>query len=56
MKDKDFLAEAKTLSLEVEPVSGAEVDKLIAELYRASPDVVARAKAVIAGTAAVSAK
>ena len=51
MIDKDFVAEAKTLSLEVEPVSGAEVDKLIAELYRASPDVVARAKAVIAGSA-----
>lgn len=52
MKDPDFLAEAKTLSLEVDPVSGAEVDKLIGELYRASPEVVARAKAVIAGNAA----
>ena len=55
MKDPEFLAEAKTLSLEVEPVTGAEVDKLIAELYRASPDVVARAKAVIAGTAGATA-
>ena len=35
-----------------DPVSGAEVDKLIGELYRASPEVVARAKAVIAGNAA----
>ncbi len=51
MTDKDFVAEAKTLSLDVDPLSGAEVDKLIAELYRASPDVVARAKAVIAGVA-----
>jgi tripartite-type tricarboxylate transporter receptor subunit TctC len=54
MKDPEFLAEAKTLSLEVEPVSGAEVDRLIAELYRSSPDVVARAKAVIAGSAGVA--
>jgi tripartite-type tricarboxylate transporter receptor subunit TctC len=54
MKDPEFLAEAKTLSLEVEPVSGAEVDRLIADLYRSSPDVVARAKAVIAGTAGVA--
>lgn len=56
MKDPEFVAEAKTLSLDVDPVSGAEVDKLIAELYRASPDVVARAKAVIAGAAAAPAK
>jgi hypothetical protein len=50
------VAEAKTLSLDVEPVTGAKVDKLIAELYRSSPDVVARAKAVIAGSAVASAK
>jgi tripartite-type tricarboxylate transporter receptor subunit TctC len=54
MKDPEFVAEAKTLSLEVEPVSGVEVDRLIAELYRSSPDVVARAKAVIAGSAPVA--
>ena len=54
MKDPEFLAEAKTLSLEVEPVGGAEIDRLIAELYRSSPDVVARAKAVIAGSAGVA--
>jgi tripartite-type tricarboxylate transporter receptor subunit TctC len=56
MTDKEFVAEAKALSLDVEPVTGAEIDKLIAELYRASPDVVARAKAVIAGTPVAPAK
>ena len=48
MKDPEFLAEAKTLSLEVDPVSGVQMEKLIQELYRASPDVVARAKAIMA--------
>lgn len=56
MKDPAFLAEAKQLSLEVDPVSGEEVDKLVHELYRSAPDVVARAKAVIAGQATTAAK
>ena len=32
MRDKDFLAEAQQLDLEVRPVSGAEVDTLVANL------------------------
>jgi hypothetical protein len=32
MKDKDFLAEAQQLDLEVRPVSGAEIDALVANL------------------------
>jgi tripartite-type tricarboxylate transporter receptor subunit TctC len=51
MNDPAFLAEAKSLSLEVDPISGVEVTKLIQELYRSSPEVVAKAKAVIAGAA-----
>jgi tripartite-type tricarboxylate transporter receptor subunit TctC len=49
MKDAEFLAEAKQLSLEIDPVSGADMEKLIAELYRVSPAVVERAKAMMTG-------
>ena len=40
MKDPQFLAEAKRLELEVRPVSGGDVEKLIKELYATPPDVV----------------
>jgi len=48
MKDPAFLAEAKQRSLEVNPVSGAEIDALIGDLYRSPPDVVAEVRASIA--------
>lgn len=54
MKDKDFLAEADKLKLEIEPVSGAEVQKLIEDLYKSSPEVLARAKEVMAAGPAAS--
>jgi tripartite-type tricarboxylate transporter receptor subunit TctC len=40
MKDPQFLAETQRLNLEVRPVSGADVQKLIRELYATPPDVV----------------
>ena len=40
MKDPQFLAEAKRLDLEVRPVGGAEVEKLIKEIYATPPDIV----------------
>jgi tripartite-type tricarboxylate transporter receptor subunit TctC len=40
MKDPEFLAEAKRLALEVRPVSGAEVEQLIKDIYASPPDVV----------------
>jgi len=40
MKDPAFLEEAKKTDLEVRPVSGEEVQKLVAELYQSSPEVV----------------
>jgi len=48
MKDREFLAEAKSRLLEVNPMSGAEIDKLVSELYQTPPDVIAATKAVIA--------
>jgi tripartite-type tricarboxylate transporter receptor subunit TctC len=47
LKDPAFLAEAKKLRLDVNPVSGAEVDKLIAELYRTPKDVVEETRKAI---------
>ena len=44
MKDPDFLAEAQTRGLEINPVSGHDIDKLLAELYRTPKDVVAEAR------------
>jgi tripartite-type tricarboxylate transporter receptor subunit TctC len=40
MKDPEFVAEAKRLSLDVEPVSGAEVEALIREVYASPPEAV----------------
>jgi tripartite-type tricarboxylate transporter receptor subunit TctC len=48
LKDAAFLAEADKLKLEVNPVSGVEVDKLIAELYRTPKDIVEEARKAIA--------
>ena len=49
MNDPEFLSEAKTRGQEVNPVNGAELDKLLAELYGTPADVVAETKAAIGG-------
>jgi tripartite-type tricarboxylate transporter receptor subunit TctC len=43
MKDPDFVKEATRLALEVRPVSGAEVQRLIEEIYASPPEVIKRA-------------
>ena len=48
MADADFLAEARQRGLEVNPVTGADIDKLIDELYQTPADVVAEVRAIIA--------
>jgi tripartite-type tricarboxylate transporter receptor subunit TctC len=40
MKDKAFLDEAQKTDLEVQPVSGADVQALVADVYKSSPEVV----------------
>jgi tripartite-type tricarboxylate transporter receptor subunit TctC len=47
LKDPGFLAEADKLKLEVNPVSGEAVAKLIAELYATPKDIVEEAKVAI---------
>ena len=44
MQDKDFIADAAKQKIEVEPVGGEELQRLIVELYATSPDMVAEAK------------
>ena len=41
MKDPEYLEEAKQRRLDVNPMSGAAIEKLIAELYATPPDVIA---------------
>ena len=46
VKDPQFLADADKQRLIVTPMTGAEVEKYIAGLYKTPPDVVAAAKAI----------
>ena len=43
MRDRDFLAEAEQAQLEITPVDGANLQKLVAELYATPPAVVKKA-------------
>jgi tripartite-type tricarboxylate transporter receptor subunit TctC len=47
MKDAALLAEAERSRLEIAPVSGADLERLIADVYRTPADVVAKTKAVL---------
>jgi tripartite-type tricarboxylate transporter receptor subunit TctC len=44
LKDPDLLADAKKQRLEINPLSGEEVQNLVAKVYSMPPDVVAKAK------------
>ena len=43
MKDPEYLADAKKLDIDVNPVSGKALDELLAELYATPKDVVKKA-------------
>jgi hypothetical protein len=47
MSDPALLAEAKSASLEIAPMKGNEVKKLIGEIYDTPKDVVAKARAIV---------
>ena len=47
MRDSEFLAEARQRGLEVNPVRGADIDRLVDELYRTPPDIVAEVRKMI---------
>ena len=43
MKDPAFLAEADKAQLEITPISGEAVQKLVSEIYSTPPEVVKKA-------------
>jgi tripartite-type tricarboxylate transporter receptor subunit TctC len=47
LKDSAFLAEAEKLKMDVSPVTGEDIDKLIAELYATPKDIVEETRAAI---------
>ena len=47
MKDPDFLAEAKRINLEVNPVSGDEIEALVKKIYATPPDIEKKAAALL---------
>jgi tripartite-type tricarboxylate transporter receptor subunit TctC len=47
MKDPEFLLEAEKQAIEVAAMTGAEVDRLMKEIYETPPDLVAEARRVI---------
>jgi len=46
MADAEFQADAKKTRLEITPAGGAEIQALVARIYRSSPEAVARARAL----------
>ena len=47
MKDEAFLAEAKKQRMEIDPVSGAEINALLERVYAAPPAVIARIRELV---------
>jgi tripartite-type tricarboxylate transporter receptor subunit TctC len=47
MQDKDFLADAEKAQLEITPVAGEELQKLVAEVYATPPEIAKKAAAIL---------
>jgi hypothetical protein len=47
MKDPAFLADAEKAQLELNPVTGEEVQKLVVDIYRTSPEIARKAGALL---------
>jgi tripartite-type tricarboxylate transporter receptor subunit TctC len=47
LKDPEFLADAKKARLDIEPVTGAEMEKKVARLFQLSPATVAKLKEIL---------
>ena len=47
MKDPDFLAEAKRGSLDIDPISGKQIEALLAKAYGSSPSVIKEASTLL---------
>ena len=42
MKDREFLAEADKLKLEINPLTGAQVEDLVKQVYAETPPEIAK--------------
>jgi tripartite-type tricarboxylate transporter receptor subunit TctC len=47
MQDKDFLADAEKEKLEITPVPGDELQKLVADVYSTPPAIAQKAAAIL---------
>ena len=47
LKDPEFLAEAKKGGLEVNPLDGEEVKKVVDSLFRLDPQIVAKLSSIL---------
>ena len=47
MRDKEFLADAETMRIDISPLPGAKVQELVQKIYTAPKDIVARARQAI---------
>lgn len=47
MKDTEFVADAEKSKLDLSPLSGEELEKIVQEIYKAEPDVVAKLKGIL---------
>ncbi|OLC15389.1 MAG: hypothetical protein AUH29_08050 [Candidatus Rokubacteria bacterium 13_1_40CM_69_27] len=47
LKDKAFLAETEKAKLSLDPVTGEELEKMVAELFRLDPALLAKLKAIL---------
>ena len=48
-RDPVFLADAKKMNLDVDPMSGEDLQALVRKVFETPPDVAERAKAATAG-------
>ncbi len=48
MKDRDFLADAARMAIDIDPIDGAGVEQILARIYATPKDVIERVKAIYA--------
>jgi hypothetical protein len=47
MKDPEFLADAKKANLDVEPITGQEMERIINGIFKLDPALVAKLKSIL---------
>jgi tripartite-type tricarboxylate transporter receptor subunit TctC len=47
MKDAEFLADAKKANLDIEPITGPEMERLVAGIFKLNPTLTARLKSIL---------